>query len=197
MTRKQAISLIVDYILTQPSPPKEVCKAVNKLKEIQSDIPFTGWDEKTIRDTLDQFVVDNGRQPTATDLKKKGMPPHPVIKLRFGVSASEWLQVNYPREEVNWRWDCIKKYGEKSSADWKQIYKSEYERINPTSALDYNSRRTPATPSWQVIANFVGATTWTDLKSQCGIKDVFQRKGEITLIANVHVQVMGKRMSVK
>jgi hypothetical protein len=60
------------------------------------DLPLTGWTKKTIFDSIDQFIADYGRFPTAIDFKKKGLPPHPVIKLRFGVTLKDFLNMYYP-----------------------------------------------------------------------------------------------------
>ncbi|MCL2170173.1 MAG: hypothetical protein FWB74_09150 [Defluviitaleaceae bacterium] len=92
MTRKQALHKALEALTD------ETAKA--KITEILDDMPFTGWSENTIFDTIDQFILDHGRTPTMTDFKKKGLPPHTVIKLRFGITLREFLDKHYPSQKT-------------------------------------------------------------------------------------------------
>jgi len=88
MTRKQALYSTLETITDE--------NVRKKIIEVLNDLPFTSWSKSTIFDTIDQFIVDNGRTPTTTDFKKKGLPPHPVIKLKFGINVREFLDKYYP-----------------------------------------------------------------------------------------------------
>ena len=78
MTRKQALQKAIAVL--------EDKTAIDKIQEILTDMPIMGWSDAVIFDTVDQFVAENGRMPVATDFKQKGMPPHPVIKLRLAIT---------------------------------------------------------------------------------------------------------------
>ena len=157
MTRKQALHKALEVIMDEAT--KE------KIAEILSDMPFTGWSEGTIFDTIDQFIIDHGRVPTTTDFKKKGLPPHPVIKLRFGKTLREFLETHYPTPKL-----CNSKiYGSKSREEWQEIFISEYHKVKPGSAEEYNSRRSSGLPSWATIAKQFGITKWLDWLLFCEI----------------------------
>ena len=92
MTRKQALQEAITVL----SAHKGNEAVIHKLQEISADMPLNRWTESAIHDSVQQFIADNGRTPTATDFKKRNMPPHPVIKLRFKKTLGEWLEENYP-----------------------------------------------------------------------------------------------------
>ena len=69
----------------------EICE---KLSDILEDMPLTNWTDKAIRDRIEQFKEDEGRYPTTTDFKKKGMPPHTVIKQKYKINLCDWLDQN-------------------------------------------------------------------------------------------------------
>ena len=63
MTRKQALIQALQIL--------EDKEAKNKIKEILDEMPFIHWSEKTIFDTIDQFIIDNKRIPNSRDFKYK------------------------------------------------------------------------------------------------------------------------------
>jgi len=69
MTRKQALTAAM-MLVSDAAVHK-------KLEEILNEMPFTKWSEATVFDTVDQFVIENGRAPTVREFDKRGMPPHP------------------------------------------------------------------------------------------------------------------------
>jgi len=157
MTRKQALHKTLSIITDK--------ELKDKLEEILDDIPFTGWSERTIFDTIDQFIIDNGRAPTTTDFKKKCLPPHPVIKLRFGITLKDFLNKYYPPDIL-----CNSRiYYNKTRDAWKQLFISEYITNNPASAEDYNKKRPSNTPSWATVAKMFDVKKWLDWLEFCGI----------------------------
>jgi hypothetical protein len=158
MTRKQALHKALE-VLTD-----ETAKA--KVMEILDDMPFTGWSERTIFDTIDQFIIDNGRIPTTTDFKKKGLPPHPVIKLRFGINLKAFLQQYYPMNKL-----CDSKiYYGRTKEEWKEGFIFDYINNKPRSAEEHNSTRTAGTPSWQTIAGMHGVVKWLEWIAFCKLE---------------------------
>jgi len=157
MTRKQALHKALELLTDEA--------AKEKIVDILSDMPFTGWSEKTIFDTIDQFIIDHGRIPTATDFKKKGLPPHPVIKLRFGITLREFLNKHYPSQQLS----DSKIFGHKSKEDWQAFFIKNYHLIKASSAEEYNAARPKGSPSWGTIARLFGITKWLEWLKFCEI----------------------------
>ena len=84
MTRKQALELAAKALAANE-------EAIQVLHTMIDELPLNRWTEAAIRDSVEQFILDHGRVPTATDFKKRGLPPHTVIKKRFGITLQEWL----------------------------------------------------------------------------------------------------------
>ena len=157
MTRKQALHKALESVSDEA--------VRSKIREILEDIPFTNWTERTIFDTIDQFIIDNGRTPTVTDFKKKGLPPHPVIKLRFGMTLKEFLVKHYPQDR-----QCDSKiYYAKSREEWQEDFLEQFDVIKPYSAEVYNSKRCEGTPSWATVARLFGITKWLGWLSFCKV----------------------------
>ena len=81
MTRKQALAAAIEA-LTKEGQNEEAVRVLHKLIE---ELPLNRWTEDAIRDSVEQFILDTGHPPLRTDFKKKCLPPHSVIKRRFGV----------------------------------------------------------------------------------------------------------------
>lgn len=90
MTRKQALNKAIQ-VLSHNGGYAEV---IRFLKDIHDELPLIHWSDKSIRDTVEQFIINNCRIPTATDFKRKGMPPHLVIKRKYKITLGEWLEQN-------------------------------------------------------------------------------------------------------
>ena len=63
MTRKQALNKAIQAL----SKKKEYSEVIQLLQDIHDELPLIHWSDKSIRDTVEQFIVDNGRRPSATD----------------------------------------------------------------------------------------------------------------------------------
>ena len=157
MTRKTALSKAISAL----EGKEEYTEVVELLSDIREEIPFTKWSDKAIHDTIQQFIMDNGRVPTATDFRKKKMPPHPIFKNRYKITLGEWLKINYPTEN-SFRDNFRKSHVDK--------FIDEYNNIKPTSSAEYNSKRRPGAPLWRRIANYIGASTWDDLLEMLQLK---------------------------
>ena len=174
MTRKQAL-----YRALQVLEDKET---INKINEILNEMPFTHWSEKTIFDAIEQFILDNGRIPISKDFKKRNnMPPHPVIKLRFKMKVSEFLNKYYPCDKI-----YHSPYSYKTKEEWKDFFISEYMKNKPNSEDTYNKTRKEKTPTWDTIAKMFGKNTWLTWIEFCGlseyISDINKKKGRVDLL---------------
>lgn len=157
MTRKQAISLAIQA-LSQDGQNEE---AIRILHTILEEMPLNRWTEDAIRDSVEQFILDHGRVPQCRDFKKRGLPPHPVIKNRYGITLREWLEKNYPQEVPP-----LSEAHSKATEDFVR----EYLRIRPVSGEDYNARRArPASLCWMTIAKYNHTRRWRILLEKLGL----------------------------
>lgn len=93
MTRNQALLSVFSMFEGKNVHTEEM----ERLKEIARVMPFTEWDDATVRDAVEHFMAMNGRVPTVTDFKKgNGLPSNPVIKQRYNRNLREWLDKNFP-----------------------------------------------------------------------------------------------------
>lgn len=150
MTRKQALSLAIQA-LTEAGQNEE---AVTVLRTLSEELPLVHWSDAAIRDAVDQFIQDHDRVPTVSDFKKRGLPPHTVIKNRYGATLQCWLQENYP---------VIMPSQEKQRRALTKEFKKEYLRIRPKSADEYNDHRTPGSPCWYTVAVHNQTKRWREL----------------------------------
>ena len=144
MTRKQALELAVQDLAGNE-------EAVQVLHTMIDELPLNRWTEAAIRDSVEQFILDNGRPPMRTDFKKKCLPPHSVVKRRFGITLQEWLDQNYPTEKTPL---------DELHAQATRDFIREYLRIQPVSAEDYNARRTHPSRGWYSIAKYNHTRRW-------------------------------------
>ena len=147
MTRKQALYQAIQALSALEG--KE--EAITLLQDIYDEIPLVHWSDKSVRDTVEQFIVDNGRAPTASDFKKKGMPPHTVFKQKYKITLGEWLQQNYPTPAPTF---------EELKAKYTKEFIDEYIRIKPTSEEDFNRRRKRNTKTWNTVAKYHNTKSW-------------------------------------
>ncbi len=150
MTRKQALHKAIEVL----SHSDEYVEEIQILTEISAELPLMHWSDSSIRDTIEQFILDNGRVPTTTDFNKKGMPSHPVIKQKYKITLSEWLDKNYPTMKLN---------REELKVKYTEIFISDYMKIKPKSQEQFNKNRSPDTRGWQTVAQYYGVKSWRNL----------------------------------
>lgn len=161
MTRKQALNLAIKEL----SKKSEFSEVILLLQDIHDELPLIHWSDKSIRDTVEQFIIDNGRNPTATDFKRKGMPPHPVIKQKYKTTLGKWLEINYPIKKPS--------FDELKEKYTKQFIK-DYSRIKPKSQEEFNKNRTNGTASWNTVAKYYDAKSWRSLIKKMGLPLYFE-----------------------
>jgi len=167
MTRKQAVFKAIEALEALDGKDRYIEEAKSILIKMTNEFPVTGWTKEWIFDMLDQFVIDNRRNPTTTDLKKSNkLPAHPVIKYHFDMGAKDFLQKYYPKE-----YKCNSQfYGFRTKEEWLKLFINEYNRICPTSAEEYNHLREKNTPSWGSIAGYYHITKWSEFLKFAGLK---------------------------
>lgn len=149
MTRKQALSAAIEALNATGQT-----EAAEILHNLSDELPFYSWSEDAIRDAVEQFILDHGRIPTATDFKKRGLPPHTVIKKRYGITLQEWLNRDYP---------VVKPSEEEKRTKATEAFVRDYFRIQPKSADEFNARRTPSTHCWYTVAVYNHTRSWRNL----------------------------------
>lgn len=160
MTRKQALSRAI--ALLSSLPPDEETKAVQEaLQELAADLPVTGWDEKTVFDTVEQFFLDHGRYPNAKEFESRGLPSHPTIANRFGMTVVDFLDTFYP-QRYDFIHKSIRKYREYPKEHWLEVFKEQMKKHQIRTAAEYNRKRTEG-PGWAYIAHLFGVTSWNQL----------------------------------
>lgn len=150
MTRKQALHRAITHLSQFP----EYAKEVQLLQDISDELPLIHWSDKSIRDAVEQFILDCGRPPTATDFKKAGMPPHPVIQNKYKVSVKQWLEENYPTPRPTY---------EELKEHYTQAFLEDYDRIKPRSQYEFNQNKRPETRGWQTVATYHNVKSWRQL----------------------------------
>ena len=150
MTRKTALKQAI-YILSRDNRNKEICE---KIQELMDELPIIHWSDKSIRDRVEQFIEDEGRIPTVTDFRRAGMPPHPVIKQKYKITLSEWLNQNYPVQKPTF---------EELKLKYTNEFIKDYNKIQPRSSSEFNEKRTDGTKGWQTVASYYNVSSWRKL----------------------------------
>lgn len=154
------------YIGTEDAP----CKA-NLFREDRSlGFPGRFWDDETIRLSVEAFMQENARLPSAREFDTcPYLPSHIVIRRRYSLSVAAWLTREFPDHEPAPSTRRHLQYKQLTPSDLRDIFFAEFKRIRPTSSRMYNLERTPSTPTWQYIAKRCGLKTWTSLKAYSGV----------------------------
>lgn len=167
MTRKQALFRAID-LLAQLPPDEEKAAVQDALQELASDLPVTRWDEKTIFDTVEQFFLDHGRYPNAKEFESKGLPSHPTIANRFGMTVVDFLDAFYP-QRYDFIHRSIRRYREYPKEHWLEIFREQMAKHKIRTATEYNHKRTEG-PGWAYIAHRFGFTSWNQLITHANIQ---------------------------
>jgi hypothetical protein len=170
MTRKQALNQAI-HELSKQNGQEEV---IEKLKSICNELPLCNWTEAAIKDSVEQFYVDNGRYPNVTDFKKKCLPPHPSVKRRFGINLKDWLHENYPSEPKP---RTNKELTEEQKMTVLNAFKDAYLEIEATSSEDYDKRRPLGAPCWLTAARRMNTSRWLQLVSNLGLPRFYSPRG--------------------
>lgn len=163
MTRKQALHRAIENLSQFP----EFAEEVRLLQEISQELPLIHWSDRSIRDTVEQFILDNGRPPTATDFKKAGMPPHSVIQNKYKMPLSQWLNENYPTPKPS---------AEELKEEYTRAFLEDYHRIKPRSQYEFNQYKRPETRGWQTVAAYHNTRSWRNLLKKLDLPLYFDMK---------------------
>lgn len=189
MKRKKALQIAIDILKKQSHITLELQDATRVLEEMMNGVPSKIWGDKEIREAIERFISERGRPPLVKELSQyKYLPPHPVFKHQYKMTAGRWLYLNYPPKDPKWN----RQYKTYTKKDYEQMFIEEYKRILPTSCLDYNHRRNKQFPTWRVVAKEVGVDTWTQLKKHCCVDNIPLYPNKEPLVVVSHIQFKEK-----
>lgn len=167
MTRKQAVSRAIEE-LSKNQKNQEVCEV---LKELHDELPLSHWTEKSIHDVVKQFVLENGRLPTAQDfLKVDYLPSRCTIKNKLGITFEEFYKKYYTDFYRNNR----SRYAYKEIEFWIGVFKEQYIKHGEPAINKFDLVRDKNTPCAQTYLKITGIESWNELLDYCG----FEIKGE-------------------
>ena len=176
MTRKQALEAAV-RLLAETGRNEEAAV----LHTIMEELPLNRWTDGAIRDTVEQFILDCGRVPTVSDFKKRGLPPHTVIRQKYGITLRSWLDLNYP-DRLNTK--------EESHTEATKAFVRDYLRLMPKSAEEYNERRPQGSPCWYTVAAYNDVRCWRSLLEKLELpvfSDAPGSKNKDVFRVNIHL----------
>lgn len=173
MTRKQAISKAIQLL----SINHENDDIIYKLKEIQEELPMSGWTKKSIIDAIETYASEhNNILPQVDHLTNSNkLPSNTVITNLFKLSSMNDFYHQYLPH--------LKSYN-RSSSPYRfndldyfiDIFKKNYDRIirelNLTyvNASLYNKFKDDNTPHLTTIIKRSGCRSYEDLLILCGYK---------------------------
>ncbi len=165
MTRKEALTEAIEIISKARIGARRKEDIIKGLELCQSELPFARWSEAAIFDACDDWVREHGII-CLRDFDHAGLPSHPTIKNRFGMTAKEFRDRYYPISDVSTR----SRYFERNRAEWDAMFVAEFNRLRATGQDDYNRRREKSLPTWNSMAAMHGVHTWRELLGILGLE---------------------------
>lgn len=159
MTRKLALQEAIKIIEKSPIGKQRKEDIIQGLKLCIDELPFASWSENAIFDACKQHVTEHGRI-RLRDFDCSGLPSHPTIKNRFGMTAKEFRDTYFPLPDTP---KFQSKYRFEDKDKWNNQFISEFHRIRCTSEQHYNDNRIKETPVWQTVARLNSVKTWYEL----------------------------------
>lgn len=161
----KAINIAVDAIKQLPQSPENE-QAIERLLNMKSD-RYIHWTREMVKDRLDKWAVEHGRNPTVTNLAEPDMPKAVTIQRLFDMRASAFLNIYYPSGTSKRR--NTSRYTVKTEEEWVEDFVRQFNEIKPRSAKDYNAKRDEGTPTWLTIAKYLDLSTWRELVLHTGV----------------------------
>lgn len=168
VNRKEALKIAIEAINQLPKTDENK-QAIVRLEGIIKDCKITGtyWTQEKVFEVLNKWRDDHGRNPSVTNLMEPEMPPPSTIQRLFDMSGSAFLNIYYPHSTKAKRKN---KYTTKTEQEWIEDFVEQFNKIQPCSANDYNTKREKGTPTWLTIARYLNLSTWHELLQKTGMK---------------------------
>lgn len=165
MTRKTALLRAIQIL----TPIESEESTVSKLQEMLDEYPSPHWSKLKIIDAFRQWVADHGQVPSSTTIDAdRSLPSHSTIKQAFGMTASEFMALQFPSDERPIR---ISNYGSKTAKEWGDALRQDFIRVGAIGATDYNKKRSMDMPVYQVIMRILDVATWGELAAEIDLPD--------------------------
>ena len=161
MTRKLALQEAIRIIEKSPIGKQRKEDIIKGLQLCVDELPFAKWSEAAILDACEQHIAEHG-YIRLRDFDCSGLPSHPTIKNRFGITAKEFRDAYFPLPDTP---GFQSKYRTEDRDQWNKIFIKEFHRIQCTSEQHYNNSRSNGAPVWQTMAQLNGVQTWRQLLS--------------------------------
>ena len=158
ITTLQAIDIAIQAIEQLPSSEKNK-QAIIRLTNMKQD-KYIHWTKESVFKQLDDWVKTHNRNPTVTNLTETNMPKAVTIQKLFDMKASAFLRIYYPSEKHKAN---TNKYSIKTKEEWISDFTHQFNKIQPYSAKDYDTKRDKSSPTWLTIARYLNVSTWNEL----------------------------------
>jgi len=161
MTRKLALQEAIKIIENTAIEDHRKEEIIRGLQLCVEELPFAVWSENAIFDACEQHIAEHGHI-RLRDFDCAGLPSHPTIKNRFGMTAKEFRDKYFPLPDTP---QFQPKYRTEDKDQWNDVFVSEFHRIRCTSEEQYNDKRSKDAPVWQTVVRLNGLKTWRELLS--------------------------------
>lgn len=159
MTRKIALQEAIKIIESSRIGKQRKEDIITGLRLCLEELPFARWSKAAIFDACDQFLTEHGHL-RLRDFDCAGLPTHPTIKNRFGMTAKEFRDQYYPLPDAA---ECKPKYSPEDRDQWNAQFIEEFRRIRCTGEAHYNMCRKKDAPVWQTLCSLNEVDTWRQL----------------------------------
>ncbi len=179
ITRKKALEIAIEA-LKEKEPVPEIRQAITQLYNMANG---TQEEKKeTIPEEINRWVNEHGHNPIAADFISSDLPEASDIRSVFNMTAEDFPDRYYPSAPRGFK----RKHNRLPKEKYMEIFRSEYARINPRTAKEYNLKRSSDTPCWETIAIHNNARGWKDLLRVSGLKKSCRdvRPTEITVVSH-------------
>lgn len=169
ITRKQAVLRAIE-ILSKSKENQEICKV---LQELLDELPLSHWTEKSLKDSIEQFLLENNRLPNSEDyLTNKNLPSRCTIKSKTGLSMEEYYNKYYS----NFYYNNNSIYNHKEIEHWVELFKEQYIKHDKPGLNTFDKLRDEGTPCVQTYCKIIGISTWNELLEYCGFEVIGQNR---------------------
>ena len=160
MTKKQAVKKAI-HILEEMEPTEELRQVIHALKGFDPVSYRRKWTKQSCYEAVELWSRIHGRYPTAKEMEcLRELPGASVIRREYRMTLRCFMDTYFPS------------HPERQTQKQTELFDGfveEYERIRPSSAGDYNARRSAGAPSWNVTARKLGVTGWRELLLLTGV----------------------------
>lgn len=164
----QAIDIAISAIKQLPET-EENKQAITRLSNMKQD-RYIKWTKELVFRYLDNWAKEHDHNPTVNNLSEPNMPKAATFHRLFDMKPSTFLNTYYPNNKPK---EKRSKYSAKTKQEWIDNFIQQFNKIQPKSAREYDTKRDKSTPTWITLARYSNVSTWkelleiTNLDTQC------------------------------